>query len=246
MKIITICNYPNEVEWNALCLWWLDNALVNSQLDIEIWYEHSIQNPLLLNINNDRVKYVQKAQVKTHGLNNWNIDNPKAQHNICFKMYNLCMEPEPYIFLDMDAILLKNIQPLLDAAPDKPVIMIDHQWIQGHTAGLPRPYKHNYLNSGVQIVSDPKLMNFDLIIKHQNKRSDLLVSGYDQAMIFNYFVNIQYNYTHPMVDFTWNNAAGLSTPLQYVNINHYWMDFKPWNIRCPLWEAYIKKIKECK
>lgn len=238
MKIITICNYPDNKNTNILCHWWLNQVLTNSELEVEIWYEKSINNPLLENIKTNRVRYIQKSRIDPKPLLiSCNLDN-KANHNIGFKLYNLCQEKDPFIFIDMDAIILKNIKTLLEASREQPVIMVNHQEIEGHTKHLPEPIKHNFLNSGLQIVSDPRLMDFDEIIKYQRMRRGYIVPGYDQALIFNYFRNINYDYTHPKVGYEWNNAAGSNMPLDMVCINHYWLDFKPWLINCPLWKRY--------
>ena len=40
MKLITIFNYPDDENYNKLCLWWFSQALKNSgNMPIEIWYE---------------------------------------------------------------------------------------------------------------------------------------------------------------------------------------------------------------
>lgn len=242
MKLITICNYPDEDRYNILAAWWLERALHHSNLNIEIWYESNMNNPYLKNMDSKRVQLVEKNHINIKGiLDNHKIEE-KGLHNIGFKLFNLCMENEPFIFLDIDAIIFSDIKPLLDAAADKPVIMIDHQSIIGHTAHLPRPYGHNFLNSGVQIVSDPSFLNYEKIIELQNKSKRYIVPGYDQALLFNYFVSIMYDYTHPLIGYTWNNSAGANTPLNMVNINHYWMEHKPWTIGCPMWNEYCISI----
>lgn len=239
MRLITICNYPNEEQYNLLGAWWLEQALKHSDLNIEIWYQISLNNPLILNNKNHRVKLVEKNHYNLKGILNIADLNDKAIHNIGFKMFNLCMEREPYIYLDMDAILFSDINPLLQAANDKPAIMIDHQPIPGHTKDLKKPYHYNFLNSGVQIISDPSIMDFALITRYQNKRRGFIVPGTDQAMIFNYFVNIMYNYAHPLIGTEWNNCAGAGTGQDEIKINHYWMEFKPWNIMCPRWLQFL-------
>jgi hypothetical protein len=237
MKLITICNYQSTVNTNILCAWWLHQALINSDLTIEIWYKDKINNPLLP-VDHGRVKLVKKDYIDPRSVLKECYIDSKAEHNIGFKLYNLCLENEAFIYLDMDAILLKRIEPLLSASQDKPVIMVNHQSIVGHTANLPGPIKHNFLNSGVQVVSDTRLLDFRRIVEAQNARCGYIVPGYDQAMLYNYFSQIGYDYTHPQIDYTWNNAADTDTPIDLININHYWVDMKPWKIGCPLWDNF--------
>ena len=236
MKIITIFNFPNQDNYNNLCRWWARQCLKNSELDIEIWYRDSIDH---LQVVDDRIKLIKKSEIKISSFLKPNLISDKAQHNIGFKLYNLCKESEPFIFIDADAILFKNITPLLDASKDKPFIAIDHQNIVGHTSHI--PYK--FLNSGVQVCSDTNILDFDQIIKTQNLYNNFVVPGTDQSMIWNYFRHIKYDYTHPSIDWRWNNCAGLEKDANEIAVNHYWYNFKPWKINCKLWNKFIDNHK---
>lgn len=235
MKIITIFNFPNQQNYNNLCRWWVNQCLKHSELDIEIWYRDNIDH---LKILNKRISFIKKDEVKISSLLKSNLISDKAQHNIGFKLYNLCKESEPFIFIDADAILLKNITPLLDASKDKPFIAIDHQNITGHTSHI--PYK--FLNSGVQVCTDTNILDFNEIVKVQNLYKEFVIPGTDQSMIWSYFKHIKYDYTHPKIDWRWNNCAGFVNVKDddSVAINHYWFNYKPWNINCSLWRDYIQ------
>lgn len=237
MKLITIFNFPNEENYNNLCQWWATQALEKSDLKIEIWHLGDISH---LNIINKRISFVKKESIDIKDLLPSTCFSKKAQHNIGFKLYNLCKEPEPFIFIDADAILLKDIRPALKASKDKPFIAIDHQNIPGHTSHI----NFKFLNSGVQICSDPSILDFDDIVKVQNLHDNFIVPGTDQSMICTYFQHIKYDYIHPLIDWRWNNCAGLSKDINDIAINHYWYDFKPWKINCKLWIDYkSKKLK---
>ena len=231
MKIITIFNFPNEENYNDLCQWWLKQALEHSDLPIEIWYEENIDH---LNISSERVTTIKKSSIDISKILPANLTSDKAQHNVGFKLYNLCQETEPFIFIDADAIILKDIEPLIHASYDKPVIMVNHQKIQGHTAH----FLFKFLNSGVQIVSDPDMLDFDEIVRHQLKQNMFMCPGTDQAMLWNYFVLTGYDYRHPNVGYEWNNCAGMDMSPSDICINHYWYKFKPWAIDCPLWKKF--------
>ena len=235
MKIITIFNFPNQDNYNNLCRWWLSQCIKNSELDIEIWHRDSINH---LELSDDRIKLIEKSEIEISRFLKSNLISDKAQHNIGFKLYNLCQESEPFIFIDADAILLKDITPLINASKDKPFIAINHQDIPGHTSHIP----YRFLNSGVQICSDPSILDFDQIVKIQNLYDNFIVPGTDQSMIWTYFKHMKYDYTHPKIDWRWNNCAGLDKNLDGIAINHYWYNFKPWNIKCKLWEFNLQLL----
>lgn len=236
MKLITIFNFPDEYNYNRLCHWWLSQALENTDIPIEIWYRDDITH---LNIKTDRVKLKRKPEIELQQLLPEGIITDKVKHNVGFKLYNLCQESEPFIFVDADAIILKNIQPLLDAAADKPFIAVDHQNIPGHTSHIPG----KFLNSGVQVCSDSKFLDFKTIMKYQQKFSKFLYPGTDQSMLKTYFKYTGYDYTHPGIGFEWNHCAGVHGCIDNICINHYWYNFKPWNIDCLLWLKYITHCK---
>ena len=234
MKLITIFNFPNQDNYNNLCQWWLSQCLKNSELDIEIWHRDSINH---LELADDRIKLIEKSEIEISRFLKSNLISDKAQHNIGFKLYNLCQESEPFIFIDADAILLKDLQPLLNAATDKSFIAVDHQSIPTHTAHI----STKFLNSGVQICSDPGILDFDAIVKVQNLYNNFVVPGTDQSMLWTYFKHIKYDYTHTSIDWRWNNCAGFVKDDDSIAINHYWYDYKPWNISCKLWKEFIQK-----
>lgn len=231
MKLITIFNFPDDFKFNKLCHWWMYQALKNTDLDIEIWYKDNIDRFI---INNKRVSFLQKDFIDVSTILNSNLITRKAQHNIGFKLYNLCNRSEPFIFVDADAIILRDISPLVAASQYKPFIAIDHQSIPKHTAHI--PYK--FLNSGVQICSDPTIIDFEQIIDIQSKMSYFEVPGTEQSMLWSYFKHINYDYTSEHVDWRWNNCAGFIKNNKHTAINHYWQNFKPWKIRCALWAKY--------
>jgi lipopolysaccharide biosynthesis glycosyltransferase len=89
-------------------------------------------------------------------------------------------------------------------------------------------------------------------------------------LVYTHFINIDYDYTHPAVDYKWNACSGynevkeiegrwfcfstginaldsnlVSTtipPGTEIMINHYWDEFKPWKINCPMYREFICKF----
>ena len=61
MKLITIFNFPNQENYNALCKWWVSQCLENSELNIEIWHRDSINH---LELADDRIKLIKKGEIE--------------------------------------------------------------------------------------------------------------------------------------------------------------------------------------
>lgn len=238
MKLITIFNYPNEEKYNQLCSWWLKQAKKHANMPIHVWHEKDLDESLIT----EGVVYERKTR-QALGFTVPGSFQAKAEHNIGFKLYNLCKETEPFIFVDADAIIFSDLDPLVEASKDKPFICVDHQQVPNHSAVI--PYK--FLNSGVQIVSDPSFLNYEDIYRTLLEDKRFACPGTDQAMLFGHFKRIGYDYTHKKVGFEWNSCAGYSIVregelvcegLDYphpVYINHYWHEFKPWIMNCYMW-----------
>lgn len=231
MKLITIFNFPDQENYNQLCRWWVKQALENSNLNIEIWHSGKTNH---LEIKHDRIDFIQKKSINVSEFLNPNLVINKSQHNIGFKLFNLCNESDGFIFIDADAIILKNLSPLEEASKRKPFIAVDHQDIPGHTTHIP----FRFLNSGVQACSDTNILNFEEIMKIQSSYNNFIVPGTDQAALWTYFKHINYDYTDPEIDWKWNNCAGFIKNTENIAINHYWYNYKPWNINCPLWNKF--------
>ena len=167
----------------------------------------------------------------------------QTKHNITFKLWNIYKNPNPFIFIDIDAFVLKDLNEIWKHKDDKPFIGINHQSIPRHTANEPEPF----LNSGVLIISDPSFIKYEEIITNYR---GMMCKGFDQALLFSHFKQVGYNYTHPEIGSEWNSCAGytqltktecgwkghtvLPLPPHSVYINHYWDEFKPWALKCPL------------
>jgi hypothetical protein len=150
-------------------------------------------------------------------------------------------------------IVLQDLTFLWERRNDKPFIGVDHQIIPGHSQRVGKPF----LNSGVQIVGDPEWYQYDKIeARYRELDGHLSVPGHDQASIYEYCKSIDYDYTHPDIGLGWNACAGYTklfrlddewtgickglkdphAPAEYqVYINHYWDEFKPWRLKCPIY-----------
>ena len=184
-------------------------------------------------------------------------------HNVRFKLYHLSKWPNPFIFLDVDAILFGPISELVKASVLKPFIAVNHQEIPKHTEGKPP-----YLNGGVQIVSQPGYFTFEDFSKDTDS---LFCPGHEQALIYTTFKNLNYDYTHPKIGFEWNACSGFNEVVKQedgswkcysrgylindetkktdsipagveILVNHYWDEFKPWKVNCPMYEEFMNIV----
>lgn len=247
MNIITIFNYPkNDTNYTKMCYTWLNQIKKYSDgFNVKILTENGV---------NDIIKNIIEGfgfNLVTLSRKDLGYGNEKFAHNIGFKLYNLCNETEPFIFIDADAFVLRDLNDLVKFSEGKPFVCINHEKIPRHTA----QFKYEFLNSGVQICNDPSILDFEEIIKCK-----MVVPGSDQSMLYTYFKEIEYDYTHKNVGFEWNSYAkyvklsksdngewfGVSKGLNYehpVYINHYWYDAKPWDIKCQMFKEYEKEFE---
>lgn len=256
MKINTIMNYPDLDNFNIMSIAFIGQALKHSNCKIEIFTEKELPSSVcnfIKKYGKDRVIVSFKSRKDISHLNIDKAFLKKAAHNVGFKLYNLCNEKEPFIFIDADAFVLNDIDILIECSKDKPFIAVDHQNVQGHTSHIP----HRFINSGMQIVSDPSILKYDKITERYEIDNGFIVPGTDQAMLFSYFKSIDYDYTHKKIGFEWNSCAGFTRynrdltakcvgldNSHPVYLNHYWYKYKPWTVNCPIYKIYKKVYNE--
>jgi len=242
-------NYPANRNYDLMCYICLHRIIKHGGMDILVLYESNYPKVA------DKFKDVPgvKLEVKKGRA----YKGPGSDHfNIRFKLPNLADLDYPFIFIDSDMYVISDLSHLTSLKAPNPWIGTNHQWIPK----WPDTHRKPFLNSGLQIVSNPEFYDFRKIIKcHEKAGNTYLVPGRDQALLFRYFRSIGYDYTHPDVSTAWNSCA-LVGRLQLVNggwtgrtvgleknhpvhINHYWCTNKPWQIKCPLHASYAKKVQ---
>lgn len=243
MNLITIFNYPKDnYNYTKMCLLWLSFAKkYSSNLNVKIFTKDGVNNQIKNLIEEYDFSLIYREEDK-----NLPFTDKKFKHNVGFKLYNLCKETEPFIFVDADAFIFRAVGDLVKKSNDQKIVMINHENIYGHTSHIP----FKFLNSGVQICNDNSILEYSTIIKQK-----ITTPGSDQALLFSYFKNIGYDYTNLNIGFEWNSYAknvkliknnndewvGKSSGLDVehpVYINHYWYDAKPWQINCPIFKKY--------
>ena len=251
LKIVTIMNYPPEPRLGRMCRLFLDSVLAAGAESVTILYE---DHPPAVSPDHRRA-----ADIEVRKCHSRDVGHP--HFNLRFKLSNLAALDHPFLFLDADTYVLGDLREPWSRRHAKPWIGIDHQWVPSNS----RTHRPPFLNSGVQLVSDPDFYDLDAILAVQNaaaplaehariRKDDLFACpGADQAVLFRYFREIGYDYTHPEVGPEWNSCAGVTEVRRDegkwkartaglgedydVKLIHYWSQFKPWAIRCPIHEA---------
>jgi len=257
MNLITIFNYPkSSTNHNLMCNIWLDCAKKNAKdFNVKILTEKGVNPYLEKKINDYGFELITlptqplKSSMPCFYHPSFS-NNFKYHHNVGFKLYYLCSQIEPFIFIDADAFILKDLSLLKELSQDKPFVAINHENVPGHTSHF--PYK--FINSGVQVCHDPSFLDYHIITHYP-----ITIPGSDQSLLFSYFQRTNYDYTHKDINYEWNSYAryvtltrtskgeweGISKGLDYthpVYINHYWYDAKPWQINCPLFKEYNETL----
>lgn len=247
MNIITVFNYPNEEKYNTMFKIWLLQTL-SSKYNTENINKIKI---LTEGINDDLLNFVNLIDcddVLIEYRERKPLSNvPKRWlHNVGFKLYNLCLEKEPYIFIDADAIIMTDLTDVVKYSKDKPFISVNHQTIPRHTD----KFKFKFMNTGFFVVSDPSFMEFKKIY---SSNKVFKCPGTDQYLLNNYCRSINYDYTHPNIHYGYNSCGGYKKvkngkiysrgiPEKHeIYILHYWDIFKPWITYCPIYESLKQK-----
>lgn len=256
--IITVFNYDWHDRHFVLLRMWLHQVSLHNDINLSVKILSEYSEPK----NAKRLHNLYNFEWITLASRELLGDKLLDHHNIRFKMWNLSRWTNPYIMLDVDAIPFSPLSKLVEASKDKPWIAINHQDIPKHTQN-----REPFLNGGVQIVSDPQAFTYQQFTSDYGK---LLCPGAEQALIYTYLKKIGYDYTHPEISYHCNACAGYTrvsksddgwvcmsseqciTNPEYksssipdgqpVSINHYWDEFKPWKIDCPMYESFLELV----
>lgn len=242
MNIITIFNYPDDEKYNNMFKIWLLQALYSKSITKNINKIKILTEGINEKLQNF-VKLIDCDDVLIESKTRKPLSNVPHRwlHNVGFKLYNLCLETEPYIFVDADAIIMTDLNDVVLASKDKPFICIDHQTIPKHTD----KFDFKFMNTGFFVVSDTSFMDFDKIY---NCKQVFKCPGTDQYLLNNYCRYLNYDYKHDIVHFGWNSCGGYKTVIgekiysyglpesHQIHVLHYWDVFKPWITPCPIYK----------
>lgn len=162
-------------------------------------------------------------------------------------------ELDSVVYLDVDTIAVKTIEPLFTASVEKvPIAAADHLSIHdqlrlwGITGG-------NYFNSGVLIIN----LNLWRAVEIEKRFQDILLKDQarirwgDQDVLNIAFANqwgripIWFNANHIV-----NQAVGMEAVVNHAHLIHYTGARKPWNAASPaphelLWIKCLSELNEC-
>ncbi|MBN1674830.1 MAG: exostosin family protein [Kiritimatiellae bacterium] len=239
--VVTIVNYPDQEKYNLMCMVWMSRVQKCAPgARIVVLTERGLARP----VHEYYRRFSNVTVLKGQRANAHIFDH----FLFTFKLHNLSRLSFPFLFIDADAFVLSDLSFLWERRHYKPWLGTNDQLIPGYTEI--RPFV--YLNSGVQLVADPAFYNYEMILNcFLNHGKRFICRGEDQAMLFDYFLTIGYDYTHPEIGPGWNACAGYTRLRRgpggewagethglarnhTVHINHYWGLYKPWNIDCPL------------
>jgi hypothetical protein len=252
LKVVSIMNYPPDKNFRRMCYIFLDSVIRHGARSITLLYEE--HKPFIA------PEHRQVADIEIRKERSHDVGHP--HFNLRFKLANLARLNFPYLFLDADMVVLSDLNYLWQRRKLKPWVGINHQVVPSDA----RTQRSPFLNSGLQLVSDPSFYDLTAILHAQNavvplhQYKEIPVArmfpcpGRDQAVLFRYFQTIGYDYTHPEIGSGWNCCAGVTTigaqgdqwkartwalaDNHDVYIVHYWDQFKPWRIDCPLFKSY--------
>lgn len=253
LHVVSIMNYPADQKFLRMGQLFLDSVLAHGADKITLLYEDSAP----------QLTPQQQRSGKIVLRQGHSVDVGHPHFNLRFKLPNLTQLDEPFLFLDADTLVLSDLHELWQYRHDKPWIGINHQWVPSD----PRTHRTPFLNSGVQLVGEPRFYHLAAILAAQNavvplsRHSEMAklemfpCPGNDQAVLFRYFQSIGYDYTHPQIGPEWNSCAGV-TQVSWeqdhwqaqtvgleknhdVKLIHYWSQFKPWLIDCPIYYSSV-------
>ncbi len=252
LKVVSIINYPPDPRRERMHYAFLDSVIAHGAQSITLLYEdHKPQ----VAPEHCRAVDLEIVPCRSHDVGH-------SHFNLRFKLPNLAALDYPFLYLDADMYVLGDLNYLWERRHAKPWAGIDHQWIPTD----PRTHRSPFLNSGLQLVGDPDFYDLDAILAAQDavaplrraaeftKEQMFACPGADQAVLYRYFRSIGYDYTHPEIGPAWNSCAGVTEvrrdgerwtahtrglSADYpVHIVHYWSQFKPWAIGCPIYHSY--------
>lgn len=250
MNIITIFNYPDEKNYNIMFKVWLYSAVLSKQktsgINNIVIYSKELSTSCLEFIKLLNVDYIKVKKGFQKELSY--SQNKKWTHNVGYKLFTLCNQTEPYIFIDADTLILTDMNDCVRASNQKPFIGVNHQTIQGHTAHFP----FQFINTGFLIVSKPSFLDFYKILQLPIKYD---IPGTDQKLIYNYCMTNKYDYTHELIHWGWNSCAAFKKEVNHevvshgipenhkVHILHYWFKYKPWITPCTIFNQYYQEVR---
>jgi lipopolysaccharide biosynthesis glycosyltransferase len=248
-RVVAIVNYDFEKSPHCYVMiqQFLASLVKNTSLEIIVFSTTPIES--YFKQYQSRIRFYVEPECYTKPVENLDskFHHPgHVGHNIYYKLFTLCKITSPFLYVDADSFIFEPLDELVSLTEGKPFAAID----QPNFAQNPN-WPPFYLNGGVQIVNDPGILNWsalEAILHEETFRAS--IGGAEQALLYEYFQRRQYDYHSPGLDLTWNAPARYVFATKRdgqwrgylgerpVRIMHYYGDYKPWKIGCPIFREF--------
>lgn len=266
MRIVTIMENIVDENYVVMCKVWLNQVKLSNPDEIIVLYNKNYPSFLdseslvkLIFCNYDEnIKELPIEDQRFRFLNYFFIS---------FKLYNLYKVKPPFIHLDVDAIPIKDLNPLWNIKSNKPFLATGWQNI--------RSLKNHFLKfdissstrsvvaGGVLLVKDLSFMPYDELISMyeeliKDQKNHLIMQ--DDILMTMYFRKINYDFKHEDFSARWNFLPSCIVKMNNFNnklkvmvrdddkileegaIVHYTgVSKKPWIQPCKLYNYLLKK-----
>lgn len=267
MKIATIME--NIVDENMLnmCKIWLHQVKLSNPSEIIVLYNKNYPQfldaePLVKLVRCEYDKNIQKLPLSDEKRKNI------IHFYISFKLYNLYKIKPPFIFLDVDAIPVHDLNELWNLKTNKPLVGCGHQgfkFLKNHfkNHGFGENTRE-FFNSGVMLVKDLSFMKYGVLkeiyedyIKDEKFHNVIA----DDTLMNIFFKKNKYNFLEKDIHNGWNcfpksiiKINEISERIQIIAkdedgifedakiIHYYGPSNKPWQINCKFYNALRQKL----
>lgn len=252
--------------YDKLCRVWLNQVKLSNPEEIIVLYNKNPPEFLKDHLEVKLIKCDYGTDFENPVTGDVALDD-YIHFMLSFKMYNLFKLTPPFIYLDVDAIPIVDINELWSYKNNKPFIGIGHQNYYC-LEDLFNEYKvskdpKNILNGGVFIIND---LSFIDTLKLKQLYDELIINDddikyvYDDILLTFYFNKINYDFKHPKLNTSWNCAPRTIFKIREFNgktevfsrdddfkfelikiLHYYGVDKKPWITPCKYYNYLLKK-----
>ncbi|HZY88310.1 MAG TPA: hypothetical protein VFE78_25965, partial [Gemmataceae bacterium] len=150
LKVVSIMDYPREPRFLRMCYVFLDSVIAHGAKSVTLIYDE--QRPVIAP-ELRRAADIELVKGRSH-----DVGHP--HFNLRFKLPNLAGLPFPFLYLDADMVVLSDLNYLWERRHAKPWVGVNHQVVPSDA----RTHRPPFLNSGLQLVSDPAFYDLPAIL----------------------------------------------------------------------------------
>lgn len=235
-RILTFANYDfHDKRYLAMAVMFLNSVRANWDGDIVVQSIEPIEHLISSHLSNTDGIFFQIECEQYEGelpRTKFKTTPQMINHNIRYKMFHLCRQSEPVLYIDLDCVSLAPIR----------------RFIEQHHSPVYFPTR----NGGIIQLNDPKKMNWqDLLGLAFNPEFQPTKFGSDQAIYWEYFhpntFGCQDDWNARAADlyFCQKNDGWKAYWLNWcksAKLVHFYGDEKPWELSCPIYQHYLNTI----